>query len=243
MTRRLVTGGLIAALVAVCSALGVQPAAAASGTYLRLAHLSPDTPKVDVLVTSFSGETVRLDGVGYGDVSTYRRIEPGSYTVQMRAADAPESSPPVVSGSLQAVEGAAYTAAGLGPRAELAVRMLTDDLTPPGPGQARFRVIQGAGQAGAVSVGWNRTFEVPDVAFGTATDYITVPSGTGTLEMIPTTGDPAQVPVQLSSGTVYSVIVVQQPDGTLTAQAQTDASGPNAMPSGGIATGLGGTSR
>jgi Domain of unknown function (DUF4397) len=241
MTRRILAGGVITVLVAVISVLGVQPAAAASGTYLRLAHLSPDTPTMDVLVTSFSGQTFRLDGVGYGAVSSYQRIEPGSYTVQMRLAGAPDSSPPVVSGSLQALEGAAYTAAGLGPRAGLSVRVLTDDLAPPDPGLARLRVIQGAAQAGEVTIGWNGTPQLTGIAFGAATDYVTVPSGSQSFEVTPTTGDPVRIPVQLAAGGVYSVVIVQRSGGTLTATVQTDAIGPAATPSGGIATGMGGT--
>lgn len=83
--------GLVALLIAVFTTVGVVPASAATGTYLRLAHLAPDTPTVDVLVTAFSGATLRLDGVSYGDVSACRQITPGRYTLQMRTAGAPDS--------------------------------------------------------------------------------------------------------------------------------------------------------
>lgn len=59
-------------------------------TYLRLAHLSPDTPNVDVTITAFDGRMFQLKGVGYGAVSTYQTVDPGTYTVQMRpSADRP----------------------------------------------------------------------------------------------------------------------------------------------------------
>jgi hypothetical protein len=238
--RRTLYAVLLAALVGLPSVAVVAPASAASGTYLRLAHLSPDTPAVDVSVTSFSGQNLRLADVGYGDVSTYQQIQPGSYTVEMRLAGAPADSPAVVAGTLQAVEGGAYTAAGLGPRAELAVRILADDLTPPAAGEARIRVVQGAQEAGDVSIAWNRAPMVDRVAFGTATDYVSVPAGAGTFDVAPAAGGAVSVPVDLDAGSVYSVVVVQR-DGALAAELKTDARGPGRAPAGGIETGLGGT--
>jgi hypothetical protein len=240
MTRRILSGLLLAVLAAALSVVVAQPAGAATGTYLRLAHLSPDTPTVDVLVTSFTGQTTSLPGVGYGDVSSYRRIEPGTYTVQMRLAGAPASSPPVVSATLDAKAGAAYTAAGLGPRAQLAVTVLADDLAPPPAGQARVRVVQGAEYAGAVSVRWNGAPVADGVRFGTATDYVDVPAGRGTFEVSPAGGAPTPVDLDLAGGGVYSAILVQRSDGLAT-ELRTDALGPGATPAGGVDTGLGGT--
>lgn len=238
--RRMAAFAGATVLIGALALLAAGSASAATGTYLRLAHLSPDTPAVDVLVTSFSGETVRLDGVTYGDVSTYTRIDPGRYTLQMLPAGAADGTAPVVTGTLDAVDGAAYTAAGLGPRAELAIRVLQDDLTPPGPDQARIRVVQGAEQAGPLDLRWSAAPAFDDVAFGIATDYVTVPAGSGELEIVPASGPAARVPVLLSAGSVYSVVVVQR-DGQLTAQVATDATGSGEVPVGGIDTGLGGT--
>ncbi|QJY49410.1 DUF4397 domain-containing protein [Pseudonocardia broussonetiae] len=229
---------LVALLVAALSALVAPSASAAGGTYLRLAHLSPDTPPVDVVVTSFTGATSELQGVAYGDVSSYKQIEPGTYTVQMRPAGEPDA-PPIVTGTLDAEAGGAYTAAGLGDRAEIAVNVLVDDLTPPPPGQARVRVVQGAAAADQVRVDWNGA-PVLDVAFGTATSYVTVPAGTGEFTVVPTAGDPARIGVELAAGGVYSVVVVER-DGGLAGELRTDALGPDVAPEGGIDTGLGGT--
>lgn len=240
MRRRLLAGGLISLLVALLSIQGATAASAATGTYLRLAHLSPDTPTIDVVVTSFTGETLRLDGVGYGDVSTYQEIEPGSYTLQMRLAGSPESTPPVVTGLLEAQEGAAYTAAGLGLRSDLAVRVLVDDLTPPGPGQSRVRVVQGAEQAGDVQVGWAGALAFEDVPFGTATDYVTVAAGDAAFDVTPASGPATGLPVRLDPGVVYSLVLVQA-DGQLTARLRSDAVGAAQPPAGGIDTGLGGS--
>jgi hypothetical protein len=239
MTRRSLAGALVALLVGALTALGVVPAAAATGTYLRLAHLSPDTPAVDVLVTAFSGATLQLEGVEYGDVSTYTEIEPGQYTLQMRPAGAPESTPPVVSATLDAARGSAHTAAGLGPRSDLAIRVLDDDLSMPGPGRARVRLVQGAEQAGEVSAGWNGAPAFDGVAFGTATDYATVPAGAGAFQITQATGPVETEAVTFDEGGVYSVVLVQG-DGALDVRVATDATGTGTAPAGGIETGLGG---
>lgn len=240
MLRRILLSSALAVPMILLSVLVAPTASAATGTYLRLAHLSPDTPTVDVLVTSYSGQTLHLRGVNYGDVSSYTRIEPGSYTVQMRPAGADDSTPAVVSTTLDAREGAAYTAAGLGRNDDLAVRVLTDDLTPPGADRSRIRVVQGAEPAGAVSISWNGTTAMTAVPFGTATDYVTVPSGSGSFTVAPASGAPVQLPVDLASGDVYSVVLVQR-DGTLTAELKTDARSSGEVPTGGIQTGYGGT--
>lgn len=240
MTRRRSGAGLLLALVvALMSVVAAQPAAAASGTYLRLAHLSPDTPSVDVVLTAFDGGNSVLNAVGYGDVSTYMRIEPGSYTVQMRPAGQP-GAVPIVSGTFEAEDGLAYTAAALGPRADIGVVVLDDDLTPPAEGEARVRVVQGAEQAGDAVIRWNGTETETGVTFGGATVYVPVEAGAGSFEVVPAAGEPTTLPVTLASGGVYSVFVVER-DGVLRGQVQTDALGPALTPDGGIDTGYGGT--
>ena len=64
-------------------------------SYLRLAHLSPDTPKVDVYVASVAdpARSFVVPGVGYGAVSPYQPLPAGSYVISMRGAGAPADSP------------------------------------------------------------------------------------------------------------------------------------------------------
>ena len=230
---------LLAGAALVLAVLLPATAAAATGTYLRLAHLSPDTPNVDVTVTGFTGRTYQLKGVGYGAVSTYQSVDPGTYTVQMRASADP-SAAPLLTGTVRAEQGRAYTAAVLGPQAGASITLLTDDLTRPGPGNARVRVLQGAQTAGSVTVTWNGKPMTGPVAFATATPYVTAPAGRGTIDLAPTTGAPFTLPVDLAAGGVYTVIVVQR-GGGLGGQVQTDALGGGAAPTGGIETGFGGT--
>ena len=121
-------------LAGLASLLGAAPSAGAADTgMLRLAHLSPDTPSVDVYVDSVSSPDtgIVLSGVGYGTVSGYQSVPAGTYTVSMRSAGAPVTSAPVLSTTVTVDAGAAFTVAGVGPFAQLGLEVLDDDLTPP----------------------------------------------------------------------------------------------------------------
>ncbi|MFY9774010.1 MAG: DUF4397 domain-containing protein, partial [Trebonia sp.] len=100
--------------------LGITRVASASTTssntgWVRLAHLSPNTPAVDVYLYSFGNPSAELvlHHVSYGTVSPYETLAAGEYTVAMRAAGAAASTKPVLSASLTVAPGGAYTVAGL----------------------------------------------------------------------------------------------------------------------------------
>jgi len=91
---------LIMLLAASALLLGVPAAATAyadsatSGTgWIRLAHLSPNTPPVDVYLYSFgnSDAQIVLHHVAYGTVSPYEAVSAGDYSVAMRATGASPS--------------------------------------------------------------------------------------------------------------------------------------------------------
>src|SRR5262245_64878993 len=91
-----------AALVPLTLALALTPGSASAHAavgHVRLAHLSPDTPAVDVYLYPFGGSTPKLvlKAVPYGGVSPYERLAVGQYTVAMRPAGAAASTPPVLS--------------------------------------------------------------------------------------------------------------------------------------------------
>src|SRR5579875_538012 len=106
-----------AALSGILGLAGQVPAWASAGAgWVRLAHLSPDTPPVDVYLYSFGDPSARLvlHHVSYGTVSPYQELPAGDYTVSMRAAGAPASAQPVLSTGLAVASGGAYTVAGMG---------------------------------------------------------------------------------------------------------------------------------
>ena len=81
---------LAVAAVTAGTVLVAPPGARAAETgLLRLAHLSPDTPAVDVYVDSVADPgdgtaLITVPGVGYGTISDYQDVPEGVYTVSLR---------------------------------------------------------------------------------------------------------------------------------------------------------------
>lgn len=220
------------------------PASAAGVGYVRLAHLSPDTPPVDVYLTSVSGAIApkTFPAVGYGVVSAYLTVPAGAYTVAMRAKGADPSSPPVLSTTVTVVAGHAYTVAGVGRYADLGLRIIADDLALPGSAKAKVRIVQASVRAPSltVSVVGGPVIKT-NVAFATTTAYQWVNPGTWTLKLQPAGGGPATtISATLAPNGVYSLIVLDGESGGLTAELRTDAAGGGTVPSGGVETGGGG---
>ncbi|HWM05287.1 MAG TPA: DUF4397 domain-containing protein [Actinophytocola sp.] len=235
----------LAVLVSAAAVVLLAPlpaSAAQSVSFLRLAHLSPDTPQVDVTVTKFDqpNKSQVVKGVGYGAVSEYQRIEPGSYTVAMRPAGADPKSEPVISTTLEAAKGRAYTVAGLGRFADLALRVLNDEIGLPPAGQSRMRVVNAAPRAGDLSIQREGTAVIERAAFGNASSYVYVPAGQTTLTVAPVEAAATNLPINLEAGSVYTVLVLER-DGALSAAVRQDARGATVVPNGAVETGLGGT--
>ncbi|NHC44718.1 DUF4397 domain-containing protein [Motilibacter aurantiacus] len=248
LPRRRAGALLLAGALAAGPALVVVPGAAAAATgtsWLRLAHLSPDTPEVDVYLAPFSGgdKPVVLRGVGYGDVSAYQAVPAGTYTATMRWAGDAGTSTPVLSATATVSPGKAYTVAAVGLKADLTTKVLRDDLAAPAPGKGRVRLIQAATRADSVDVrAEGGPLLAQDTAFGTATGYATVPAGRWTLRVTPSggTAKPLTATVDVPAGRVASVLVLDGAgDATLKVAAVVDSEGSAAMPKGGVNTGHG----
>jgi hypothetical protein len=242
--RRL--AGAVAALVAVAAAaLFAGPAEAADGDgYVRLAHLSPDTPAVDVYLKPKSGgKQQRFQGVGYGVMSPYLRLPVGTYSVAMRPAGADPSSDPVLTLEVNVENGQAYTVAGVGRYADLGLRLIPDDLKLPAANQSKVRIIQASVRAPVLDVDVNNGPAIADgVQFATTTNYRQVKPGTWNVRVQPTGGGRSStLPCTLGPGNVYSLLVLDAKGGGLKTQLRIDAQREGAMPLGGVATGDGGT--
>jgi len=238
--RRALSTLLVAAVAVLVGA--ATPAGAADTGMLRLAHLSPDTPSVDVYVDSVSTPDtgIVLTGVGYGTVSGYQSVPAGTYTVSMRSAGAPATSAPVLSTTVTVDPGTAFTVAGVGTFAQLGLTVLDDDLTPPSAGQARARVVNASQTLtpAAVTLADGPTLS-PDLAFPDLTDYVSIPGGPTTLQVSGGSGSPTDLPVDLAGGSSYTVLLL---DGDSGVQVQTvlDAASPGVVPTGGVEAGGGG---
>ncbi len=232
----------VALLLGVPAAVAAHASSAATGTgWIRLAHLSPNTPAVDVYLYSFgnSNAQIVLHHVTYGTVSPYEAVSAGDYSVAMRAAGASATSAPVLSTSVTIAADRAYTVAGMGPESGLRLVVLDDELTPPS-GKSLVRVIQASLKQQTVkftcSCGGTLASKA---AFGSVTSYAPIPPGTWTMAAIGSS-DKTSLPVTLVAGTVHTEVVLDGSNGLEILNLE-DAAGAGLPPAGGVTTGFGGT--
>jgi len=234
---------LLGLFTLISGVMAAAPAASASSGagWIRLAHLSPNTPAVDVYLYSFgnSHAMIVLHHVSYGTVSPYEKVNAGEYTVAMRGAGAKASSPAVLSTSVRIAAGGAYTVAGMGPAKGLRLQILRDELTTP-PGKSRVRVIQASLKHIKVTIMAGGQTLAKQLPFGHVTDYVTAEPGTFHVHA-EGMGAMGARNVTLAAGSIYTLVVLDSSGNGLEIDPLEDAAGSTVMPTGGAATGLGGT--
>ena len=244
-------GALMLAALAVALgtvlAAAAAPAHAADGSvgYVRLAHLSPDTPAVDVYLSK-PGDTAFKEQVfthvGYGVMSKYLTLPVGTYAVAMRKQGDPPATPPVLTTQVTVTAGGAYTIAGVGKFAGLGLKVYEDDLNRPTDGKAKVRVIQASVASPILDVGLdNGTPVAQGINFASTTPYRAVSPGTWTLQIKPNgSSSVTTLSCEMQGGSVYTLLVLDGPSG-LRLQLLADARSGAQVPDGGVATGAGGT--
>jgi hypothetical protein len=230
-----------ALLLGIPAAATAYASSATTGTgWIRLAHLSPNTPAVDVYLYAFgdSNAMIVLHHVAYGTVSPYESVQAGDYSVAMRGAGASPTSQPVLSTSVTIAAGHAYTVAGMGPESGLRLQVLEDKLTT-APGQAEVRVIQASLKQQVVTVTLGSTVLASGLKFASVSDYQAVSPGTQSVT-VSSSGGTAHASVTLGAGTVHTLVVLDGASGLEVVNLE-DASGSGQPPAGGVSTGFGGT--
>nr|WP_062330775.1 DUF4397 domain-containing protein [Herbidospora sakaeratensis] len=229
---RLLTGALLLIFLA------VSPAQAAPQVgHVRLAHLSPDTPAVDVYLYPFGGDRAKLvlDAVPYGGVSPYQNLSAGQYTVAMRPAGAAPDTQPVLSANVRVEGGQAYTVAGMGPYKSIRLQVLNDSMELP-DGKAGLRVIAASLKERTLTVTAGDLKE--DLRFADTPEYTEVDAA---MQKITAAAgdDSASADVRLAPGSTNTVVVLDGKRG-LRLLPLTDAAAPGVTPQGAVDTGLGG---
>ncbi len=229
-----------AAATGAAGAAGAAGTAATNDGWVRCANLSPGTPAVDIYLYAFGnpGHPTILRHADYGNVSSYMAVSAGEYTVAMRPVGATASSPPVVSTNFMVSAGSAYTVASIGSSAARRALVLTDQMAAP-KGQALVRVIQASVKQPQVTVDDGQDVLAQQLTFGSATSYMAVQPGTQTVQFI-ASGEKTSMSVTLTGGSVHTIVVLDGSSG-LKVDILTDAAGSQVAPTGGAATGLGGT--
>jgi hypothetical protein len=241
---------LALALATALLSLGTGSAASASsGTataptgWIRVGHISPDTPAVDVYIAAYSGGQAHvIKDAPYGTVTPYTALNPGLYTVAMRAENAAATSAPMLSWTVNVQAGSASTLLAVDDHGRLTPSIIPDDLTAPAGGDAKIRLIQGAADSTTVSasvVGGPQLAD--DAAYGTATGYGQIPAGTWTIKLTGTGHTALTTRVTVIAGSVTSLLILDHPGGGLELTPILDASSMTRMPAGGVQTGAGGT--
>lgn len=220
------------------------PASAPTG-WVRLGHLSPKTPPVDIYLAPFGQpEKVAFRKAAYGNVTPYSPLPQGAYTVSMRPADAPATSTPALSANVDIKEGVAYTALVFenGQNGTIKPTLLTDDLNAPAAGEGKVRVVEAATGKAPVAV---EAVGGPALAsglnYGDSSQYTTVPEGRYNVSIKEGTNT-TKASADVRSGSVSTVVVTDSPTGLKLTTLQDSTGNTKAQaPAGGIATGGGGT--
>jgi len=245
--KRSESAGMLARLAVVlglaAGALGLAiPAASAARTtgWLRLAHLSPNTPPVDVYLYSFGDPSARvvLKRVGYGTVSGYQRVPTGEYTVAMRMPGAAATSKPVLSTTVNVAAGDAYTVAGMGPASGLRLQVFRDRLKTP-RGKALVRIIQASMHQNAVTVSAGQKVIGRKLKFTTVTPYQALRPGDRTVRAVGES-EHGSDQFMLDAGAIYTIVVMDD-SGQLKVACLMDSAGSKVMPNGSAEMGFGGT--
>jgi halocyanin-like protein len=176
---------------------------------VRVAHMSPNAPNVDVYVDG----SAALEDVPFGAVSAYLELPSGPHQVEITAAGDPDAS--VFDGELELAADTAYTVAAIGELGDMADEafeplVIEDDVSSPGSDTARLQAVHASPDAPAVDItaGGGETVLFDGVPYG-ASGAVEVPAGDYTVEIRGDTegndGDVvAEYDVSLAGDTVYT---------------------------------------
>ena len=194
------------------SSANTTKAADAPMAMVRVAHLSPNTPNVDIWVNGKVVDT--LKNVPYKTVSGYLKLPVGKYDLAVYAAGS--TSNPAIDVKGLALEAKAYTVAAIGVlggtgASALKPSVFVDDVSV-STGKARVRVIHASPDAPAVDVAvQGGAVIVPNLSYPNATGYLELNAATYPLEIRPA-GQAAAVfkfsTPALQAGKVYTVFAI-----------------------------------
>jgi hypothetical protein len=151
---------------------------------IRVLHLSPDAPGVDVFVNG--GEDAVVENLEFPSGTPYLDVPAGSYTFDVAATGTSADEAVLTIDELELEAGASYTAVAFDELASITALPLVDDYADLGAGDIRVRAVHAASAVGQVDI-WN----VPEtgspaplwtnVDFGVAGSALDLPAGAYTI--------------------------------------------------------------
>lgn len=203
-------GGVLFAALLVTLVFSAPASAQQQSAMVRVAHLSPDAPYVDVYVDGMP--VSYLTGVSYGTVSPYLQFSTGRHALTVFATG--DVSTPLLNVDLTFGPGESQTLGilGLMSNGTLEARLYDDDTLPTAAGEAKVRAVHAVPDMGAASV-TSATGEQILVlpGFSSASLYAQMPAGTYTLRLRPAGTNKAALTLQgvdLASGETHTAFVI-----------------------------------
>lgn len=147
---------------------------------VRVVHLSPDAPDVDVRVDG----GLAFAGIPFQGVTDYAALPAGTYQVQVEPAGADNAGPFVIDAELTLNADTDYTVIASDVLANITPIVLVDDNTAPAAGFGHVRFFHGSPDAPAVDIALtNGPVLIPNASFQDFTGYLPVPAGSYNLEV------------------------------------------------------------
>ena len=179
-------------------------ASAASPSFVRVIHASPDVGTADVFVDGAK----LLSSFQFGAVTHYATVPAGPHKVQI-ALVGKGINAAVISETLSVSPGVAYTVAAVGTQATgLSLEVFVDNNLL-SPGTAKLRVYQLSPDGGSIDVSSQGQTILSGISYQAASNYLALPVGAYTFNVGSSTNSTTlPVSATLSTNTVTSIFAV-----------------------------------
>ncbi|HEX7879996.1 MAG TPA: DUF4397 domain-containing protein [Candidatus Eisenbacteria bacterium] len=193
---------------------------------IRVMHLSPDAPAVDVYLDGATAPAV--SDLLFNQGTGFLAVPAGQHDLAVAPANTSAASAVLSVSDVELATDAQYTAVAYAPLASIDAMLLVDNLSAPASGQIRVRAIHTASGVGQVDI-WNvpssgaPTPLYTNVNFGDAGGYLVIPAGSYRLgfdvnnDAVP---DLTFTTPSLAAGTVANIFAVSDGSGNVYLLAQ-----------------------
>ncbi|HEY9137599.1 MAG TPA: DUF4397 domain-containing protein [Terriglobus sp.] len=200
--------GILGAVASVTGLSGCQAVTSTNTnvTQLRIIDATPDAGGIDI----YAGNNVLTYNLGYGTITSYIPMNPGTYTL---AADTTGTKTALSSVRASLLNGKQYTLLFSNVAASLQAQVLTDQSSPAPTGQIALRFLDEAIYPGALDLYLVPTGStlakvnpvLTNINFNNTPTYINVPTGTYTLYVLSagTVVSDTTVPLYTGASTTY----------------------------------------